>query len=297
MGPCPKKIGQREILAEVSGQCGSSMQGHITVEPMMAEEGWNPGLHDIEIIRRIEPDALLALKLDGVMIGGAVATLNHGRFGFTGLFLVQSTFRGKGYGSVLWESLAARLDQGLLPGASRGLEGNLEMLPFYSRHGYDLDFRHIRYQGAFFGIRHPSLVDLISVPLEYIVRFDALHVPSPRADFIEAWIQQSGAVALGILEEGMLKGYGVARPTRIGYKVGPLFAEDVFLAERILSGLAEGVWGARLQIDVPEVNPIALEMIQSLGFERVFDCGRMYSGPLPMLPLQHIFGTTSLEFG
>lgn len=284
------------------------MQGQITVEPMVneepaqleewaAEEGWNPGLHDVEIIRRIEPDAFLALKVDDVMIGGAVATLNQGHFGFTGLFVVQANFRGKGYGSVLWEALTARLDQGLLPGASRGLEGNLEMLPFYSRQGYALDFRHIRYQGAFFGIRHPSLIDLACVPLEEIVRFDAIHVPSVRADFIQAWTQQSGAVALGILDEGLLKGYGVARPTRVGYKVGPLFAEDVFLAERILSGLAEGVWGARLQIDVPEVNPIALEMIESLGFERVFDCGRMYGGTPPVLPLQHIFGTTSLEFG
>jgi GNAT superfamily N-acetyltransferase len=284
------------------------MQGQITVAPMVneepaqleewaAEEGWNPGLHDVEIIRRIEPDAFLALKVDDVMIGGAVATLNQGHFGFTGLFVVQPHLRGQGYGSVLWQALAARLDQGLSPGASRGLEGNLEMLSFYSRQGYALDFRHIRYQGAFFGIRHPSLVDLASVPLEDIVRFDARHVPSVRAEFIQAWIQQSGAVALGILEEGVLTGYGVARPTRMGYKVGPLFAEDVFVAERILSGLAEGVWGARLQIDVPEVNSIALEMIESLGFERVFDCGRMYSGIPPVLPLQHIFGTTSLEFG
>ena len=109
--------------------------------------------------------------------------------------------------------------------------------------------------------------------------------------------RQGKPVMVSILEEGSLAGYGVARPTRNGYKVGPLFAKDVFLAERILSGLAEGVWGARLQIDVPELNPIALEMIESLGFERVFDCGRMYKGPKPALPAQFIFGTTSLEFG
>ena len=283
------------------------MQG-LTVETMMdqepeqleewaAEEGWNPGLHDVEIIRRIEPGAFLALKLDGEMIGGAVATLNHGYFGFTGLFIVKPFLRGQSYGSVLWNALSDRLDQGLFPGAGRGLEGNLEMLPFYSRQGYALDYRHIRYQGAFFGIRHPSLVDLGAIPFDEIVRFDTLHVPHSRADFIEPWIRQSGAVALGILEEGSLAGYGVARPTRNGYKVGPLFATDVFLAERILSGLAEGVWGARLQIDVPELNSIALEMIESLGFERVFDCGRMYKGPKPLLPTPCIFGTTSLEFG
>jgi hypothetical protein len=49
--------------------------------------------------------------------------------------------------------------------------------------------------------------------------------------------------------------------------------------------------------DVPESNPAAVELARSHGMEMVFEAARMYKGAAPALPVERIFGTTSLELG
>jgi hypothetical protein len=48
---------------------------------------------------------------------------------------------------------------------------------------------------------------------------------------------------------------------------------------------------------VPEVNRAAVDMARRHGMERVFETARMYTGEVPDLPLDRIFGVTSFEVG
>jgi hypothetical protein len=51
-------------------------------------------------------------------------------------------------------------------------------------------------------------------------------------------------------------------------------------------------------IDVPEPNTEALKLVSELKLKQVFETVRMYSGgPAPVLPLQKIYGVTTLELG
>jgi Acetyltransferase (GNAT) domain len=94
-----------------------------------------------------------------------------------------------------------------------------------------------------------------------------------------------------------VRGYGVARPCRRGFKIGPLFAADAGVADDLLRGLGDHARGMPLVLDVPEVNPAALALARGHGMREVFGCVRMYLGPPPELPDDEIFGVTTFELG
>jgi hypothetical protein len=48
---------------------------------------------------------------------------------------------------------------------------------------------------------------------------------------------------------------------------------------------------------VPEPNARAVALAQHAGMTPVFETARMYAGPAPALPLDHIFGITTFELG
>ena len=95
-----------------------------------------------------------------------------------------------------------------------------------------------------------------------------------------------------------LAGYGVIRPCRAGWKVGPLFADDADRADRLLRALmAHAEADGPIQLDIPAVNPQALALVQAHAMRPVFETARMYAGPAPDLPLDRTFGITTFELG
>ena len=61
-------------------------------------------------------------------------------------------------------------------------------------------------------------------------------------------------------------GYGVIRPARNGYKIGPLFADDPSRAEALLMALRSRVAsGAPNYLDVPKINPAAAALGRNMG--------------------------------
>ena len=65
------------------------------------------------------------------------------------------------------------------------------------------------------------------------------------------------------------------RPCRAGFKLGPLFADDAALADRLLRALVATVTaGARVQLDIPSPNAAALELVAAHGMAPVFETAR-----------------------
>jgi hypothetical protein len=95
-----------------------------------------------------------------------------------------------------------------------------------------------------------------------------------------------------------LRGYGVIRKCRAGYKIGPLFADDVEIAEALFDGLCENVdAGDPVYLDVPEINDAAVEFADRRGMNKVFETARMYTGAPPELDPSRVFGVTTFELG
>ena len=257
-----------------------------------AEEGWNPGLHDAGCFYAVDPQGFLIAHLDGEAIGCISAVAYDDHFGFLGLYIVRPAFRGKGYGWRLWQAGIAYLGERTI-----GLDGVLAQQDNYKNSGFHLDYRNIRFQGQVQAAMPGNVVYLSEVPFDQICAYDRELFPARRQGFLRCWLDQPQAAAFGVRHHGSLAGYGLLRRCRIGYKIGPLFADNPDLAEDLFQALAARAAGAPIFLDVPEPNQAALSLAQRHGMDRVFETARMYTRQSPILPADRVFGVTTFELG
>ena len=121
--------------------------------------------------------------------------------------------------------------------------------------------------------------------------------PAPRSAFWRAWIGAPGHVGRALVGDVKLEAWGVIRPCRTGRKIGPLVADDRVAAEAVLSALLAKAGGGEIFLDVPGVNREAIALAESLGLAPVFETARMYTGAIPPLRLERVFGVTTFELG
>ena len=260
-----------------------------------AEEGWNPGLNDAACFYAADPQGFFLAEEAGQPVGCLSAVAYDAHFAFAGFYMVRKAWRGRGIGSLLVREASAYLGSRTV-----GNDAVPAQQETYKKYGFALAYRNVRYRG----IAAPSaagrsagIVALDAVPFARLCAYDRELFPAERPAFLECWIRQSGATALGFVQEGRLAGYGVLRPCRQGWKVGPLFAVDEAIAEALLAALNASIPGEEFFLDIPEPNPAARALVLRHGMAAVFETARMYAGRIPELPLERIFGVTSFELG
>jgi len=272
-----------------------------TLVDWAAREGWNPGLHDAELFWANDPEAFIAAELGGELIGGGAITSYGGAYGFMGFFIMRPEFRGRGLGDRLWQARRERLRARLRPGASIGMDGVFDMQSYYARGGFVFSHRNLRFRAEIGKASPPGdaedVVALSAFPFEEVAAYDRRCFPAPRANFLEGWIAQADARALGLRRGGTLAGYGVVRRCREGCKVGPLFADDAAAANALYARLAAFAAGGPLFLDSPENNSAAMALVREHRMVEVFGCARMYVGPKPAVSEQRVFGVTTFELG
>ena len=260
-----------------------------------AAEGWNPGLNDGECFFHADPGGFLIAFVDGAPVGCISAVSYEQAFAFIGFYIVLPEYRGKGYGLSLWKAAMERLK-----GQNIGLDGVVEQQGNYQRSGFRLAYRNVRYEGVSASSREggKELVPLDGVPKGLIEEYDLRCFPVPRERFLACWLSMPQSRGAAFLENGVLSGYGVLRKCRQGYKIGPLFADDLDKAESIMLFLMSyAEEGAPVYLDVPEVNAQAVRMAEKHDMKRVFETARMYTGPDPEIELNKVFGVTTFELG
>ncbi len=257
-----------------------------------AAEGWNPGLHDAHCFYAADPEGFFVGERNGVPIGCVSAVRYGSGFGFLGLYIVKAEHRGQGFGLELWPAALDHLGDRVI-----GLDGVVAQQENYRKSGFRLAFRNIRHKGSGGGAGPSGLTDLAAIPIEEILRYDATAFPAPRGTFLKSWIGQPQAVALGVVDARRLKGYGVLRASREGFKIGPLFADDEETAERLFSGLMARAPGAAVFLDTPEANPGAVALAARHAMTPVFETARMYKNGSPEMRLDRCFGVTTFELG
>jgi hypothetical protein len=257
-----------------------------------AREGWNPGLADAACFATIDPAGFLLGELAGAP-AAIISVINYdASFAFLGFYMVRPDLRGCGYGWRIWQA-------GIAHAASRtiGLDGVLAQQENYEKSGFVLAYRNIRFGGELAPRDAPATVALTAVSLAAIEADDATVFPAARPAFLRAWISAPGHIGRALVGDGRLRAWGVIRPCRRGFKIGPLIADDRACAENLVSALAAAVGGGEVYLDVPEPNTGAVALARARGLTPVFETARMYTGPIRPIRLQRLFGVTTFELG
>lgn len=265
-----------------------------------AAEGWNPGLFDADAFYAADPDGFLIERLGDEPVA-VISAVRYGEtFGFLGFYIVRPQYRGQGHGWRIWQAAMARLS-----GRNIGLDGVIAQQGNYQRCGFRLAYRNVRYQGAGASVAFDSiraadvgLVPLSSLPFEQVAAYDRSFFPAEREVFLRRWIAPPQGVALGLVRDARMVGYGVLRACRNGHKIGPLFADSPEWAEILFNALlSRSAHGAPVFLDVPECNPAAVALAERNGMHMVFETARMYTGPAPDVATDRTYGVTTFELG
>ncbi len=259
------------------------------------DEGWNPGLDDTGAFYAQDPGGFLMGWVGTVRVGCVSVVRYSDSFAFLGLFIVVPAFRGKGHGRAIWTAGIASAG-----GRVIGLDGVPEQQANYRRSGFGLAHASARWGGTLRGlVTTRSFVRPIGADdVGAVIAYDSRHVAAPRERFLRAWLAPSPTRQTeGFFEGGDLRGYGTIRRCDEGWKIGPLFAETPAIAESLLATLVTPAGTDPVFIDIPAPNNAAVDMMQRLGFTPAFETARMYLGPAPDLPLERVFGITTLELG
>jgi hypothetical protein len=259
-----------------------------------AAEGWNPGLADADCFASVDPEGFLIAELDGLP-AATVSCVNYdARFSFLGFYIVRADLRGRGYGLRIWNAAIAHAGTRVI-----GLDGVTAQQENYRKSGFQLAYANVRYGGtvAAPAARRPEIIALSDVPIAALEADDATVFPARRPTFLRAWIGAAGHAGCGFMRDGRPAGWGVIRPCRKGFKIGPLVADDRATAEAVLSALLAKVGGGEIFLDVPGINRDAVALAEDLGLAPVFETARMYTGAIPPLRLERVFGVTSFELG
>lgn len=258
-----------------------------------AAEGWNPGLADAACFATVDAGGFLIGELDGAP-AATISCVNYDdRFAFLGFYIVRPDLRGRGYGLRIWNAAVDHAG-----GRTIGLDGVVAQQENYKKSGFRRAYANVRYGGRVpAGATPAGIIPLANVSFASVEADDATVFPAPRPAFLRAWIDASGHIGRALVHDGKLAAWGVIRPCRTGWKIGPLVADDRAAAEAVFTALVSAAGGGEVFLDVPEVNREAVALAQSHGLAPVFETARMYTGPIRPLRLERVFGVTTFELG
>ncbi len=257
------------------------------------KEGWNPGLNDGIAFFNTDPSGFLLAESGGEVVGCISAVSYTDNYGFIGFYIVDAEHRLGNAGVQLGLYALKHL-----AGKNIGIDGVLNRVKNYERLGFKFAYKNIRFEsigGQYF--TDENIVPINEVNFDDIIKYDRQCFPVERAKFLKEWNFLPNVYSYCYVKEGKLMGYGTIRPCRKGYKIGPLFADNLHIANELYKSLSNHAVDDYLYYDVPEVNPLALEIAAKYEMRKVFETARMYSKEEPLIDLNKIYGLTSFELG
>ncbi len=262
------------------------------------KEGWNPGINDFEVFWKTDQDGYYGFYLENELMGGGAIVSYNQVFGFMGLFIVDSKFRGLGIGKRLWYLRRDTLLKRLRNGATIGMDGVVEMQDFYEKGGFKIAYREERFKGIGQEVTVSKAISKIETEdFEKVVDFDLHCFGYERKEFLKNWITIPNSKSFKYSESDNLRGYAVIRKVDSGFKIGPLFADGYEVAEELYKACINSAVGKNVYLDIPVINKDAVNLMKKYNTEYTFECARMYYGDFPKIAVNKVFGVTTFELG
>ena len=266
------------------------------IEGWMTREGWDPGFGDMRVVLALDPSALLVGLLDGTPISAISVLRVSGLYAVVGNYLVHPDYRGRGFGLATWRAALPHAGDRVI-----ALDAVPDRTRTYEVAGFTAAHTTIGYHGTAKPSR--ACTDRRIRPLEdadlaTVAGLDAVCSPFERSSFLSVWFGASGTRTL-VYENrgGRIAGFGAIRPSRSGYRVGPLIAEAPDAAATLFDALTEPLEGEEVVLNCPEPNAFGSELARERGLARASHTVRMYSHPVRPSALARCYSTASLAWG
>jgi hypothetical protein len=259
------------------------------------KEGWNPGFHDSTVFYQTDPNGFFVGLLDNTPVA-CISTVSYDEsFCFLGFYIVKEEFRGKGYGLNIWKKAMDYIGT-----HNVGLDGVVAQQSNYMKSGFKFAYSNIRYEGivSTFSNNKNEIIAFSDDRFEELVKYDRRLFPALRTKFLSGWVKLPEAETFLSFANKEINGYATVRKCNVGYKIGPLFANDTETASALFAATCNFAGaGSTIYLDTPEVNLNAVALAENYGMKKVFETARMYTKERPGIDMSKIFGVTTFELG
>ncbi|WP_196884857.1 GNAT family N-acetyltransferase [Aureivirga sp. CE67] len=265
------------------------------VYEFIKEEGWNPGKYDMKAFFKTDKKGFFGIYNEDELIGSFSAVKYKDKFGFLGCFIVKQEYRDKGLGKKLWNHGMHYLGTDII-----GLDGVTQREENYHESGFASAYTNVRYviHNNFKSDYTKKIKKASKISFGKLYTFDSKFFPSRRKKFLKEWIKLKDAKSFVFLEGYKVKGFITIRKCDNGYKIGPLFSEKLGYAEELLkAAFSYADEFSDIFIDIPEPNFESKSLVEKYQMKEVSRTVRMYKNGIPDLPIDKIYGVTSLELG
>jgi len=272
------------------------------------KEGWNPRKHEYLPFYLANPNGHKGIFFNDKIIASLSAVPYSKDLAYLGIYIVDPNYREQGVGQILAKAALEELaDCSLI-----GINAVQQQVSNYQRkYGFVSFHNNSRWTGEFkiqnnFALRRSEvdikIVGREGLDINQLIDYDASIFSVPRAKFLRKWIEMPESYLLAAIKNEKICGYGVISKCIDGYKIGPLFANDKEIAQKLYASFAYILQVKRniVHLDVPENNQTAVKLATQFGLYKTFETTRMYKSKEPLIEKpsnSNVYAITTLEIG
>ncbi len=234
---------------------------------LSTQAGWNQTLEDWERLLAVQPDGLIAVRLDGHLRATASYVTYGGELAWIGMVLVDEAVRGYGLGNLVFRTI---LEQAISSGvAAVGLDATDLGRPIYRKQGFEDRCAIHRWGWSLVRFeRSGAARELIAggAEVEEVIEFDRRSAGCDRSVLLRTLIGHPGVRTWYLPERGSAgcRGYVCLRPGRLSFQLGPLVASDRAACRSLLEAAAQATAAADVIADAVE-SSMSAALLPSAG--------------------------------
>lgn len=242
--------------------------------------GWNQSEDDWRRLLRLSPHGCFAATVGGKVVATTTTTVYGRALAWVGMVLVDPGFRRKGIATAL---VRAALDSLGAEGVEAvKLDATPEGAPVYESLGFESELRIERWMGTAGGRTSESVTPSDAAPpqlFEKVFEFDRRAFGADRSELLRALSDEACVrPSLRVGDDGLLRGYALARRGSPTCYAGPVVAEDAETAAFLLDDLLGRLGDGRVYVDLNTTFEGGARELSARGFSKQRELVRMRRG-------------------
>ena len=217
----------------------------------LARQGWRPCVDDIECYLQLDPTGMLVGELNGKTIATQSAIKYPDGYCHLGSRIVQQKYRKFGYGRKILDLGIANsapntnLSAYATPSIAKKVEESFAMIPRWQVGIYDIDIPKALETLRTYNPNDCEVKKVDQINMQDVYNYDTDVFGYNRDKFLEKWLSTPGThTRVAVNKEGSIVGYVAVRLAFFqdeGYKIGPLFCQNIEVGKALLKEVLEDV--------------------------------------------------------